>query len=152
MKKENCEYLTYLIIDKLELNLEIWGDWEASLAQSESKGNQEASLSWSEFEVTERLLYLDLKLGWLWDFSILIWILGDQEASLFWGDREASLYRFEPKAIERLLYLNLNLWWPRDFSILIRIWGDREASLSRSEPGVIERLFYLNLKLGWWLA
>ena len=47
MKKENCEYLTYLIIDKLELNLEVWGDWEASLSQFESGGDWEASLSQS---------------------------------------------------------------------------------------------------------
>ena len=90
-------------------------------------GNQETSLSRSEFRMIERILYLNLCLG----------------------DWEASLSRSESGRIERLLYLNLCLRWQRGFSILVWIWDDWKASLSQSVSRVTRRILYLDLNLGW---
>ena len=61
--------------------------------------DQEASLSWSELEVTERVLYLGSNLGRLRDFSISIWIWGRRRGFfiLIWvgGDRELYLAQLE---------------------------------------------------------
>jgi len=112
----------------------------------------------------ERLLYLNLCLGWPRGFSILVWIWDDWEAFLsqsvsrvtkrlllsqseIWDDWEASLPQSVFGVTKRLLYLSLNLGWLRGFCISICVWGDQEASLSWSESGMIERLLYLNLNL-----
>ena len=66
-----------------------------------------------DLKVTKRLFYLGLNLGWLRSFSISIWLWRWPRgfSILIWmkGNQEASLSWFELGQIERLLYLNLNL-------------------------------------------
>ena len=67
------------------MNLEIWGDWEASLSQFVTCDDQGASLPQSEWKVTKGLLYLGT-----------------------WGDWEVFLFESWIATTKGLLYLNLN--------------------------------------------
>ena len=96
-------------------------------------GVQRTSLPRSEWKVTKgllylepgaikRLFYLNLELWWPRGFSTLIWMEGNQGASL-------------PQ----------NLGWLRVFSILILNCDDQVAFLLWPEWKVTKGLFYLNL-------